>query len=60
MPYSTFKFDSKSNLVAFDKVLEQNVVFQSQEAYENYGVEDPRVAYRDSDKTYYMMYSAVQ
>jgi predicted GH43/DUF377 family glycosyl hydrolase len=35
-------------------------VFESQEDYENYGTEDPRVAYRAKDKTYYMMYSAVQ
>jgi predicted GH43/DUF377 family glycosyl hydrolase len=28
--------------------------------YENYGVEDPRVSYRPSDKLYYLFYTAAQ
>jgi len=35
-------------------------VFDSEETWENYGTEDPRVAYRSDDQTYYMMYSAVE
>jgi len=42
------------------KITQDEVVFESDEVWENYGVEDPRVAYRAKDKTYYMLYSAVE
>lgn len=51
---------SDLNNITMSKIDYSSVIFESQGPAENYGVEDPRVRYRDQDKTYYMFYSAVQ
>eukprot|EP00357_Protocruzia_adherens_P028639 CAMPEP_0114986080 /NCGR_PEP_ID=MMETSP0216-20121206/8234_1 /TAXON_ID=223996 /ORGANISM="Protocruzia adherens, Strain Boccale" /LENGTH=362 /DNA_ID=CAMNT_0002348489 /DNA_START=126 /DNA_END=1214 /DNA_ORIENTATION=+ len=48
------------NHVETTNISDDNVVFSSEGEAESYGVEDPRVAYRDLNETYYMFYSAVQ
>jgi len=60
MTFTNFAFDPDTGLVKFTNISERDIVFQSQESYENYGTEDPRIAYNSKDKTYYMMYSAVE
>jgi len=60
LPYAAFTFDEEAKTVEFLYIDESDIVFEAQESYENYGTEDPRVAYRALDKTYYMMYSAVE
>ena len=60
MPFAPFTYDAETQSVEFEYIDESSIAFESQEVWENYGTEDPRVAYRPSDKSYYMMYSAVQ
>lgn len=59
MPLSMFEFNETSETVEFSRLSLDDVVFESAVPEEDFGVEDPRVAYRAADKTYYMMYSAV-
>lgn len=51
-------FSDLSN-ISMNNISESSVIFEPNGTLENYGVEDPRVKYRDLDKTYYMFYSAV-
>jgi len=60
LPLTYFTFNSQLETVTFDHITPADVVFQSEETWENFGTEDPRVAYRAADQTYYMMYSAVE
>lgn len=60
LPFARFVFDGESETIEFDYISDKDIVFEAQETWENYGTEDPRVAYRALDKTYYMMYSAVE
>ena len=60
MPYAPFVYNDKDQTVTFDYISEEDIVFEATETWENYGTEDPRVAYNPKDKTYYMMYSAVE
>lgn len=46
--------------ITFAPNSDKNIVLSSEGDAENYGVEDPRVVYRPADRTYYLMYSAVQ
>lgn len=41
-------------------VNQNSIIFQKNGKFEDYAVEDPRIAYNKNDQTYYMFYSAVQ
>ncbi len=53
-------FFDNLNEMKLDKLTYKDVIFESEGKLESYGVEDPRVVYREEDGTYYMMYSAVE
>jgi len=44
----------------FNNIVQSSVVFEPEIWYEEYGTEDPRVIYRESNQMYYLLYSAVQ
>lgn len=46
--------------IKLTKIDQSSVVFEPKGREENYGVEDPRVVYREKDRTYYMYYTAVE
>ena len=48
------------NNIKFNKIEQDNIVFEPNVPQENYGTEDPRVVYDKSSGIYYMLYSAVQ
>jgi predicted GH43/DUF377 family glycosyl hydrolase len=60
MPLARFDFNQTTETVTFDYINNDDIVFESKTIEEDYGVEDPRVAYRELDQTYYMFYSAVE
>ena len=48
------------NNVSFTYISNNSVVLEPNGPLDNFGTEDPRVAYDKRDRTYYMTYSAVQ
>jgi predicted GH43/DUF377 family glycosyl hydrolase len=48
------------NNIEFEHNTESKIILEPEGELETYGVEDPRVVYREKDGFYYMFYSAVQ
>jgi len=46
--------------IEFTEIKLDDVIFDSVGKSENYGVEDPRITYREKDQTYYMFYTAAE
>ena len=48
------------NNITFTKITNDSVIFEPDSPLDNFGTEDPRIAYDSKEKIYYMTYSAVQ
>lgn len=57
---SKYTYDSNFSLFNFSAIDEESIVFEPTSDLDNYGTEDPRIAYRQVDQTYYMFYTAAQ
>jgi len=50
---------TNQNNIKFSKISNDDVILAPSRAADAYGTEDPRIVYREKDKTYYLLYSAV-